>query len=201
MKECMMDDRDRRESSRLSRRSVLKAGAVVAAGAAVTRIPGATQDARAHPIPPGEWGSALYENTLTSSMGYSWTKAVFQTPHLADASPVVGDDVAHLMLIQMQNWFNGFEFSYGIRPEYLHVIAAVYGPANAMTYDDYVWEKYGVGEWFGVTDPRTGAGATRNPYYASRFGLDASRDPNEPENYYQDTSIEVMQQRGAVFLT
>jgi hypothetical protein len=105
------------------------------------------------------------------------------------------------MLIQMQNWLNGFEFSYGVRPEYLHIITAVYGPANAMTYGDHVWATYRVGEWFGVTDAATGLPATRNPYYPSRFGLDASRDPSAPDNYYLDTSIEVMQQRGAIFLT
>ena len=180
---------------------MLKAGAIVAAGAAAARLPVATQRAEAHPIPPGEWGSDLYEATLTSSMGYSWTKAVFQSPHLKEITSAVEGDTVHLMLVQMQNWLNGFEFSYGVRPEYLHIITAVYGPANALTYGDDVWAKYSVGEWFGVTDAATGAPATRNPFYPSRFGLDASRDPSAPQNYYQDTSIEVMQQRGAIFLT
>jgi hypothetical protein len=187
--------------SRWSRRSVLKAGAAAAAVAAGARLVGPTPDAGAHPIPPGEWGSDLYESTLTGAMGYTWTKAVFQTPHLKESTSAAGDDTVHFMLIQMQNWLNGFELSYGVRPEYLHIITAVYGPANAMTYDDHVWSTYSIGEWFGVTDAATGAPATRNPYYPSRFGLDATRDPSAPNNYYQDTSIQVLQQRGAIFLT
>ena len=64
-----------------------------------------------------------------------------------------------------------------------------------------LWAKYKIGEKYAITDPTTNAPAVRNVFLPSRFGPDAPKDITAPNNYYQDTGIEVLQQRGTIFLT
>jgi len=77
---------------------------------------------------------------------------------------------------------------------------ATYGSANLFTYNDAMWAKYKFGEKYAVTDPATTAPATRNVFRNYRFA-GASEDPDNPQSIWQDTGIEVLQSRGAVFLT
>ncbi len=127
-------------------------------------------------------------------------KGVFQSPHV-EASVVAGENLNHLVLVQLRNWLNGFQFSYGMAPEELHTIVALYASANLLTYNDAVWEKYKFGEKYEVTDPATGKPTVRNVFWPSRFGLDAPKDPAAKDNTYLDTGIEALQQRGTLFLT
>jgi hypothetical protein len=184
----------------LSRRTALKLGAVVtaAAGASVG-VPGleTTRSVAAHNLPPGEFGSPAYDAVLHADGG---VKGIFQSPHIEAAVPA-GTALNHLLLSQLKNWLNGFEHSYQLAPGELHTIVATYASANLLTYADPVWERYRLGEKYGLTDPETGAPATRNLFWFSRFGLDAPRDPENPRGFYQDTGIEALQQRGTVFLT
>jgi len=78
---------------------------------------------------------------------------------------------------------------------------ATYASANLLTYGDKVWQKYKLGEKYSVIDPATGVPATRNVFWASRFGSAASTDPNDPKSIYQDVGIEALQKRGVLFLT
>jgi hypothetical protein len=150
----------------------------------------------AHNLPAGKFGSPSYDAALAAK----GTKAVFQSANV-EASVKQGDTLNHLLLIQAKNWLNGFQFSYQIRPEDLHVVAATYASANLLTYGDPLWKKYKLGEKYNVIDPATGAPATRNVFWASRFGNAAPTDPNDPKGIYQDVGIEALQRRGVVFLT
>ena len=73
-----------------------------------------------------------------------------------------------------------------------------------LNYDDYIWEKYQIGEWLKVTDPATGKPAVKNLFHKSKGGLEkesASKDPDDPHSIYQDTSMQALQSRGAQFLS
>jgi hypothetical protein len=182
-----------------SRRSLIRGGAVVtAAGVAAAGVPGrAAQPAAAHNLPPGKFGSPAYEAALDADGGM---KGIFQSP-VVEATVVAGENLNHLLLIQLRNWLNGFEFSYEMKPQELHTISATYGSANLFTYNDHVWETYKFGEKYDIVDPATGEPAVRNVFWPSRFGLDAPTDPTAKDNVYEDTGIEALQKRGTVFLT
>ena len=127
-------------------------------------------------------------------------KGIFQSPHVEAAVPA-GKALNHLLLVQLKNWLNGFEFSYQMAPGDLHTIVATYASANLFTYADAAWERYRLGEKYGITDPETGTPAIRNVFWPSRFGPNASRDPEDPQGFYQDTGIEALQQRGDALST
>ncbi len=180
---------------RPNRRALIQVGAAAAAAGALGVR--SSPAARAHNLPEGEFGSPAYSAALDATGGM---KGVFQSPHV-EASVVAGKNLNHLVLVQLRNWLNGFQFSYGMAPEDLHTIVALYASANLLTYNDAVWEKYKFGEKYEITDPATGQPAVRNVFWPSRLGLDAPKDPAAKDNAYQDTGIEALQQRGAVFLT
>jgi hypothetical protein len=107
-------------------------------------------------------------------------------------------------LNNIKNSFNGLQFGFGIPQRQIKIVAALHGPANMLNYDDYVWQKYQIGEWLKVTDPTTGKAAVRNLFYNSKIGLkqeSAAKDPDDLNSIYQDTSIEALQSRGAQFLS
>lgn len=180
---------------RSNRRTLLRASAAVAAAGALTTWSRSSSLAALQTTPA--FGSPEYEAALKITSGM---RGVFQSPELA-AIMVAGDNLNHLVLLQMKNWLNSFQFAYENAPEDLHTIVATYASANLLTYGDAIWEKYKLGEKYEITDPTTGAPIVRNPFWASRFGPDAPKDITAKDNYYQDTGIEVMQERGAIFLT
>jgi intracellular sulfur oxidation DsrE/DsrF family protein len=104
-------------------------------------------------------------------------------------------------LNNIKNSLNGLEFGFGIPHKQIRILAALHGPANLLNYDDYVWQKYRIGEWLKETDPQTGKPAVRNPYYASSVGKNTSRDPNDEHSIYQDISVQGLQGRGVKFLS
>ena len=179
----------------LSRRVFLVLGAVAGAAASA----GQPRRVAAHSLPAGEFGSAGYDRALLADSGY---RAVFQSPNIeAAVEPPNTKRLDHLLLLQVKNWLNGFQFSYKARPEDLHVVVATYASANLLTYGDAVWQKYRLGEKYKITDPETGAPAVRNLFWHSRFGPSASTDPDQPQSVWQDPGIEALQKRGVVFLT
>lgn len=185
---------DNQPDFRSTRRTLLgAAAAVTAAGALGTFTRASTLAAQTTP----QFGSPEYEAALKITDGI---RGVFQSPALDALSPA-GDNVNHLLLIQLKNWLNSFQFAYKEAPESLHTLSATYASANLMTYADAVWEKYKLGEKYDITDPITGAPAIRNLFWPSRFGPDAPKDITAKDNYYQDTGIEVLQERGTIFLS
>lgn len=106
-----------------------------------------------------------------------------------------------MFLKNMKNSLNGLHFGFGIPAEQIRILAGLHGPANLLNYDDYVWEKYRIGEWLNETDPQTGKPAVRNPYYPSRVAKNTAQDPNDENSAYQDASVQGLQTRGVKFLS
>jgi hypothetical protein len=107
-------------------------------------------------------------------------------------------------LSNIKNALNGLHFGYGVPTEQVKIAAALHGPANMLNYDDYVWSKYQIGEWLKVIDPATNKPALRNIFYDSKNGLQkksVSKDPNDQDSLFQDTSIEALQARGVQFMS
>ncbi len=107
-------------------------------------------------------------------------------------------------LNNMKNSLNGLRFGFGIPKEQIKVVGALHGPANMLNYDDYVWNKYRIGEWLNVIDPATGKPAVRNIFYRSKNSpekLAASVDPDDENSLYQDSSMQTLQSRGVQFLS
>lgn len=104
-------------------------------------------------------------------------------------------------LNNIKNSLNGLQFGFGIPPQQIRILAALHGPANLLNYDDYVWQKYRIGEWLKETDSQTGKLAVRNPYYLSKIGKNGSRDPQQENSIYQDISVQGLQARGVKFLS
>ena len=102
-------------------------------------------------------------------------------------------------LSNIKNSLNGFHFGFNIPANQIKLAAALHGPSNMLNFDDAMWEKYRLGEWLQVTDPKTGKPATRNIYLRKSSGT--ATNPNEPASPLQDTSIEALQARGVIFLS
>jgi len=107
-------------------------------------------------------------------------------------------------LNSIKNSLNVLRFGFGIPEAQIKIAAALHGPANILNYDDYIWEKYQIGDWLKVTDPATGKPAVKNLFYNSKIGLkplSAGKNPDDPDSSYQDTSMQALQSRGAQFLS
>src|SRR2546427_9921930 len=94
-----------------SRRAFLVLGTVASGVASVGRA----RRAAAHNSPSGDFGSAGYDRAFGAESGY---RAVFQSPHVeATLQPPNTKRLDHLLLLQVKNWLNAFQFSYKARPE------------------------------------------------------------------------------------
>ena len=102
-------------------------------------------------------------------------------------------------LNNIKNSLNGFHYGFGIPVSEIKIAVAMHGPSNMLNFDDSMWEKYRLGEWLKVSDPKTGKPATRNIYLDKSAG--SSTDPNDKTSIFQDTSIQALQSRGVQFLS
>jgi intracellular sulfur oxidation DsrE/DsrF family protein len=106
-------------------------------------------------------------------------------------------------LNNVKNSLNGLHFGFNLSPTQVKIAVAMHGPANALNFDDYAWQKYRLGEWLKVEDPKTGKPAVRNPFYPSKAAPRMQytmQDPDDENSLFQDSSIQALQQRGAQFL-
>ncbi len=118
-----------------------------------------------------------------------------RTKQVYDIRPI-GDGK---FLNNIKNSLNGFHFGFGIPTEQIKIVSAMHGPSNMLNFDDSMWEKYRLGEWLQVKDPKTGKPATRNIYFQKNAG--GSSNPDDRGSTFQDTSIEALQGRGVQFLS
>jgi hypothetical protein len=106
-------------------------------------------------------------------------------------------------LNNIKNSLNGLQFGFNIPTGQIKIVAAMHGPANALNFDDYIWQKYRIGEWLKVQDPKTGQAAVRNPFFASKASPEMhypTQDPDDGNSLFQDASIQALQLRGVQFL-
>jgi hypothetical protein len=109
-------------------------------------------------------------------------------------------------LAKVKNSLNGLHYGFGVPLDQIKVICGLHGPANLLNYDDYVWEKYRIGAWLKINDPRTGQPAVKNPYYFSKLTdedahITASTDPSAETSPLQDASMQGLKRRGVRFLS
>jgi hypothetical protein len=103
-----------------------------------------------------------------------------------------------------KNSLNGLRLGISIPADQIQIVLALNGPSNMLNYSDYVWQKYRVGEWVKVNDPKTSEPAVRNIFYPSKAGSPlhyTSEDPNSEDSTYQDATIQGLQARGVRFLS
>ncbi len=103
-----------------------------------------------------------------------------------------------------KNSLTGLQFGSGVPADQIQIVCALNGPANLLNYTDSVWQKYRIGEWLKIDDPKTGQPAVRNIFYPSKAGTPAhytSEDPSSEDSAYQDFSIQSLQARGVRFLS
>ncbi len=104
------------------------------------------------------------------------------------------------ILNNVKNAMNGLQFGFGYPAEGIGMVLAAHGPSAAYGYADAVWQKYRIGDFFGLTDV-AGKPVKSNVYLAAKNADDPSADPNDATSMYQDTSIEMLQKRGLQVLT
>jgi intracellular sulfur oxidation DsrE/DsrF family protein len=91
-------------------------------------------------------------------------------------------------LVDARNMLANARDFYGM-PESQHSIAVItHGPAIQGLFRDDVWQKLALGEFYKVTDPKTGAPAVRNIYLTPQEG--------EP----QDAAVNDLMRRGVTFV-
>jgi len=56
------------------------------------------------------------------------------------------------LFTNMKNGLNGLHFGFGYPADRVTMVFAPHGPSSAFTYTDYVWQKYRIGEFFGLKD-------------------------------------------------
>ena len=167
--------------SEFSRRSLL--GGAVAAAAASTMW---TEPVRAQYVwQKSDWHAAEFE-ALTHTARR--VKLVVHGFAINDSR----------FLKNAKNSLTGLQFGSGIAADQIQVVCALNGPANMANYSDYVWQKYRIGEWIKVDDPKTGQPAVRNIFYPSKARTPlhyASEDPSNEDSAFQDFSVQGLQAR------
>jgi intracellular sulfur oxidation DsrE/DsrF family protein len=99
------------------------------------------------------------------------------------------------VLTNIKNALNSLQFGFGYDPARINVVAVNHGPSTLYTYNDYLWEKYKLGDFFDVRDVG-GTRIARNAFLASKSAPDA---PDAER--LQDTGIVTLQARGVTFMT
>ena len=152
------------------------AAAVMAAGIPWRRVEARSAGA-AQQAGPGDWLEGL-NGTY---------RCLFDSPLHGDGFP----------LVQMRNYIRTHEQTYQTPPSEVNMVGTLYftGPQSSqpLAFTDAMWEKYGFGEFMGLTDARTGRPLTRNIFYRPQ--------PGDPIPGGESSGIEMLQGRGATFLT
>jgi intracellular sulfur oxidation DsrE/DsrF family protein len=99
----------------------------------------------------------------------------------------------------LKNALNGLQFGFGYAPDAIATAWCGHGPSAAYVYSDYVWQKYHIGEFFGLKND-AGDTIASNVFLAKKNPSDPHVDPDDPAGFYQDTSIQALQSRGLLML-
>lgn len=106
-------------------------------------------------------------------------------------------------LNNIKNSMNGLQFSFSIPADQIKIVSAMHGPANMLNFDDFIWNKYKIGEWLKIDDPKTAQPAVRNIYLVRKSAPETqngTQDPSDENSAYQDASIQALQARKVQFL-
>ena len=176
--------RSPRRSTAFTLAGAALAGTAAAAGSGPTLV-------QAHDLRPTDPAyrfdeyEAIVNRDLAFRQAYEW-------PILTNPS----------IYVNISNGLNAFQFAYGAAPEQIQVVVLAYATAIGALNDDFIWQRYRLGEAFGVKDPATGQPAVRNPWLASKLAAPEVTPPpaDRAHAFYADTSVEGLQRRGVLFL-
>jgi hypothetical protein len=143
-------------------------------------------------------GGTHFVERKTDFDGAAFDRAVGRTAQIRQIYEAVAFKPA--LLNNVKNSFNGLQFGFGYPNGSIAVALAAHGPSSAYTYSDYLWTKYRIGDFYKLTDAN-GAPLSSNVFLAKHAALDWNADPDDDGGMYQDTSIEMLQQRGLIVLT
>ena len=170
---------------RVTRRSFL--GTAATSVAAVTTLGGSHASASAELVyRHADWKFADFD-ALLKFKGRG--RQVYDCHPLGDGS----------FFSAIKNSFNGLQFGFEIPADQIKVVAAMHGPSNLLNFDDSMWEKYKLGEYTSIDDPKTGKPATRNIFYPKKDGK--ITDQQDPKSIYQDYTIQALAERGLTLLS
>ena len=180
-----------RQDGGVSRRGVIKiAGAMVAGGAAAAAGGANPKPLSAAALRPGDplYHFDQYEAIVNRDVT---VRQLFQWPNLAN----------HELYANAVNALNAWQFAYQIPADQIQIVVQAYASSTPATYDDYLWNKYSLGQALQIKDAQ-GNPATTNPFLHSKLSVDPSAAPPADQNdpYYFDLSIEGLQRRSVLFL-
>jgi hypothetical protein len=170
----------------LSRRSFVSHAA---AGVALMAAPAAPVAAE-RVYHTSDWKMAAFQQLLDQP---AQAKQLFDMPSIEEGS---GFD-------HMVNSLEGLQFGFGIPVDQIKIVAAIRAKATVLNFNDFLWEKYKIGETAKVDDPKTGKPAIRNIFYPSEAGNPphyTSQDPNDEGSPFRDSSIQGLQAHGVQLL-
>jgi intracellular sulfur oxidation DsrE/DsrF family protein len=165
-----------------NRRSFLATGAA-ALGTLAASSPAATAQLVTQ---QSDWKMAEFGALLKST---ARAKQVFDVHAVGDGK----------FLGSMKNSLNGLHYGFGIPQDSIKLAAGLHGAANLFNFSDEMWEKYPLGAFAQVNDPKTSKPATRN-IYLHKTG-NTSTDLTDRNSIYQNFTIEALQARGVKFLS
>ena len=147
--------------------------AIVAASAApesvIAELPRARKGA------PGDWDMSWVERVQQGQY-----TAVFDSTTLSDgAAPALASDI-----------LGGFKDAYGTIDN-CRMVIVMRQAGQKMGFNDYLWDRYEIGEQEKINDPVTNQPTKRNPF--------ASAGPGE-EPWDRDSKLDALHKNGAVFL-
>ena len=174
----------------ISRRLLFKLSAVTAA--TVGMLGRDMEKASAHDLRPIDHDYRYTKYEAIVNRRDAGVRMLYQFPNIKNA----------IIWGNARNGLNGFQFSYDLPASSIQVVVQAYASANAATYDDFIWEKYKLGERFDVIDPETDEPALRNIWYDSSVAAEEVEEIPEDRDhpFYSDTSIEGLQRRGLLVL-
>lgn len=162
-------------SSATPRRSFLArlaAGAVLPLVPALLRAEGAAPAAHPHPSPDERWLRTLNRK---HRMAFD-----VETHKNGNA------------LLQGKNYLNNWRDAFGVPERDINLVMAVRGTGIPIVLTDALWQKYKLGEQYGITDPSTSRPGARNLFVQANVVPNGIIDT--------DSSVEALQRRGVLFL-
>ena len=175
----------------LGRRAAIKmAGAILAAGAGAVTASKAPGPASADQLRPNDplYHFDEYEAIVNRSLTI---RQLFEWPNMANRE----------LWANALNALNAFQFVYDVPPDQIQIVVQAYAGSTAATYDDFIWNKYSLGQAFQIHDAQSNP-ATINPFFHSSISAASVASPPSDQNdpYYFDSSIEGLHRRGVLFL-
>ncbi len=95
-------------------------------------------------------------------------------------------------LLQGKNYLNSWRDAFGVAESDVNLVMAVRGTGIPLVLNDALWQKFHLGEQYGINDPTTKAPGTRNLF------IDANIVPGGAVD--SGSSVQALQKRGVLFL-